>query len=79
MERELKINTLLRLLKGEVTPNDLQPSLSIKIGYENENIYLKNGKVVTKETFDKACNDSLIATGCSITYGSTPNGVEYYY
>jgi hypothetical protein len=52
--REQKIENLLKLIKGEINPDDLKPKrLCMYIGYSRKPIYAINEKPVTEEEFNK--------------------------
>ena len=74
--REQKIENLLKLIKGEINPDDLKPKrLCMAIGYRSEPIYTINEKEVTKDVFDKAAYIAPEDYGTvvfNISYGNHP-------
>jgi uncharacterized membrane protein YkvA (DUF1232 family) len=68
LSKEQKIEQILALMRGEIAPEDINPDLIIRIGYGDDNVYLLNGKEVSKYKFDSARNNST-ASKWEITYG----------
>lgn len=62
----LKAN-ILSLLSGEKKPHEIYPECVCKIGYGEENIFVVNGKEVSKEKFDRAAAN-LNGDSFTITY-----------
>jgi hypothetical protein len=52
--REQKIENLLKLIKGEINPEELKPKrLCMYIGYSRQPIYAINEKPVSEDEFNK--------------------------
>jgi len=73
MNRESKIENLLKLIKGEVKPEDLKPKrLCMAIGYREKPIYTINEKEVSEEEYRKWAKTYLADYGTgvfNVTYG----------
>jgi hypothetical protein len=71
--REQKIADLLKLIKGEISPEDLKPKrFCMAIGYSEDPIYLINEKEVSEDVYKKhaAISPNEYGTGIfDITYG----------
>lgn len=82
MYKQEKINQILALMRGEITPAMLSKNRMIKIGYGElgENIYLLDGKEVSKEVFDASSRHNeqgFKGMEFVIVYGDD-SGEEYY-
>jgi len=54
MSRESKIDKILKLIKGEIMPDDLQPKrLCMHIGYREQPFYTINEKEVSEDDYMK--------------------------
>lgn len=73
MNRESKIENLLKLIKGEIKPEDLKPKrLCMAIGYREAPIYTINEKEVSEEEYWKWAKTEVndYGTGVfNVTYG----------
>jgi len=73
MNRESKIENILKLIKGQIKPDDLQPKrLCMAIGYREHPIFTINEKEVSEEEYWKwaKTDPDDYGTGLfNITYG----------
>lgn len=81
--REQKIANLLKLMAGELKPEDLKPKrLCMAIGYRAEPIYTINEKEVSEEEY-KRCSklnlDDLNKGVFEVTYGDHNSKEAGYY
>lgn len=71
--REQKIENLLKLMAGELKPEDLKPKrLCMAIGYRAEPIYTINEKEVAEEEYKKWSKSNLVDQSIGVfevTYG----------
>ena len=78
MNRESKIENLLKLIKGEIKPEDLKPKrLCMAIGYRETPIYTINEREVTEEEYWKwaKTDPDDYGTGVfNVTYGDKDAG-----
>lgn len=71
LNKEQKIQQILGLIRGEISPDDINPECVMMIGYgdeDNSNLYQVNGKYVEREIYDEAVK-RLAPTEFNITYG----------
>jgi hypothetical protein len=78
--REQKIEDLLKLIKGEINPDDLKPKrLCMAIGYGDQPIYTINEKVVNEVEYWKwaKVDPKDFGTGeFAITYGEHQSSID---
>jgi hypothetical protein len=71
LTKEQKIEQILALMRGEISPDDINPECVMMIGYgteDNTNLYQVNGKYVERDIYDEAVK-RLAPDGFNITYG----------
>lgn len=78
MDREHKINQILALMEGKISPAEIGPRLVIHFNKGEEIVYLINSKPVDRKDFHDLLR-TLPAIGQLVTYGREDNNAEYYY
>lgn len=78
MNKQQKIDQILALMNGKVSPADIAPRMVIHFNKDGGNIYLINGKPTDSETFHNLIR-TLPAVGPLKTYGREDDTEEYYY
>jgi len=77
--RQQKIDQLLALISGQITPKDISPRMVIYFNKESGDVHLVNNKPVDKNTFHTLL-DTLPAIGPLVTHGrDDDDDAEYYY
>lgn len=78
MDRQQKINQILGLMEGKISPAEIGPRLVIQFNKGKENVYLINSKPVDRKVFHDLLR-TLPAIGPLVTFGREDNNAEYYY
>ena len=71
LNKEQKIKQIMALIRGEISPEEINPECVMMIGYgpeDNSNLYQVNGKYVERDIYDEAVK-RLAPDGFNITYG----------
>jgi hypothetical protein len=77
MNRAQKIEQILALMSGAISPADILPRLEITFIEEEPSEFMVNGKVVDKETF-LVVSDKLPYPHLITCHGRKDNNEEFY-